>query len=183
MGPDQLEARGARWGCTFFEQIAVSREARGWPIMSRYSGPSPATSRQREWFVSYEQGADQILQHYLRIKWDLFTQGWPDPLGRSTAFGIEETISGLHHPTIRQAMYLASPPSMAILEQTAVQRVNTERLALIHCIATHRVWEGLELENSPWKPYPQNRSQKLQIKSSICRQYRRKGRILPPPLD
>ncbi|MCP3667547.1 MAG: hypothetical protein GY696_34485 [Gammaproteobacteria bacterium] len=110
MGPDQLEARGARWGCISFEQITASREARKWPILSRYSGPSPATSRQREWFVSYEQGANQILQHYLRIKWDLFTQGWPDPLGRSAAFGIEDTISGLYHPTIKNAMYRASCP-------------------------------------------------------------------------
>ncbi|MCP3667193.1 MAG: hypothetical protein GY696_32655 [Gammaproteobacteria bacterium] len=36
MGPDQLEVRGARWGCTSFEQIAVSREARGWPTIIRY---------------------------------------------------------------------------------------------------------------------------------------------------
>ena len=181
MGPDQLEARGAHWGCISFEQIAASREARKWPIFCRYSGLSPATARQRERFVSYEQGAGQILQYYLRIKWELYTQGWPDPLGRSIAFGIEETISGLYHPTIKQAMYLSSPPTMATLEQTAVQRVNTEQLALIHCTATHRVWEGLELENSPWKPYPQNRFQKLQIKQSICRQHRRKGGILPPP--
>ncbi|MCP3662138.1 MAG: hypothetical protein GY696_06520 [Gammaproteobacteria bacterium] len=155
MGPDQLEARGARWGCISFEQITASREARKWPILSRYSGQSPATARQGDRFVSYEQGADQILQHYLRIKWDLFTQGWPDPLGRSAAFGIEDNISGTYHPTIKKAMYLASPPSMAALEHTAIQRVNIELMALIHCQATHRMWEGLELENSPWKPYPQ----------------------------
>ncbi|MCP3665859.1 MAG: hypothetical protein GY696_25750 [Gammaproteobacteria bacterium] len=54
MGPDQLEARGAHWGCISFEQIAASREARKWPIFSRYSGPSPATARQQERFVSYK---------------------------------------------------------------------------------------------------------------------------------
>ncbi|MCP3664307.1 MAG: hypothetical protein GY696_17765, partial [Gammaproteobacteria bacterium] len=132
-------------------------------------------------FVSYEQGADQILQHYLRIKWDLFTQGWPDPLGRSTAFGIKETISGLYHPTIKKARYLASPPSMATLKETAIQRVNSERMALIHCTATHRMWGGLELENSPWKPYPRNRFQEMQIKQGVYRQHRRMGKDLPPP--
>ncbi|MCP3666962.1 MAG: hypothetical protein GY696_31465 [Gammaproteobacteria bacterium] len=131
--------------------------------------------------MSHEQGADQILQHYLRIKWDLFTQGWPDPLGHSAAFRIEDTISGLYHPTIKKAMYLASPPSMAALEHTAIQRVNIERMALIHCHATHRMWEGLELENSPWKPYPQNPFQKLQMKRSVYRQHCRMGKGLPPP--
>ena len=89
--------------------------------MIRYSGPSHATSRQREWFISYEQGADQILQHYLRIKWDLFKQGWPDPLRRSAAFDIEDTISGLYHPIVKNAMYRARPHSMSTLEHTAVQ--------------------------------------------------------------
>ncbi|MCP3665927.1 MAG: hypothetical protein GY696_26090 [Gammaproteobacteria bacterium] len=51
MSPDKLEARGTRWGCISFEQIAVSREAREWPTMIRYSGSSHATSRQRDWFI------------------------------------------------------------------------------------------------------------------------------------
>ncbi|MCP3667194.1 MAG: hypothetical protein GY696_32660 [Gammaproteobacteria bacterium] len=106
-------------------------------------------SRQRDWFISYKQGADQILQHYLRIKWDLFKQGWPDPLRRSAAFGIEDTISGLYHPTIKNAMYRARPPSMSTLEHRAVQRVIAERIDLIHGTATNRMWKGLELENSP----------------------------------
>ena len=127
--------------------------------MIMYSGPSHATSKQQDWFVSYEQGADQILQQYLRIKWDLFKQGWPDPLGRSTAFGIEDTISGLYHPTIKNAMYRARPPSMSVLELRAVQRVRAERINLIQGTAAHIMWKGLELENLPWTPYPINRRQ------------------------
>ncbi|MCP3662451.1 MAG: hypothetical protein GY696_08160 [Gammaproteobacteria bacterium] len=98
MGPDQLEARGARWGCISFEQITASREARKWPILSRYSGPSPATARQRERFVSYEQSADQVLQHYLRIKWDLFTQGWLDPLSAAPPSGSKRSSAGSTTP-------------------------------------------------------------------------------------
>ena len=181
-GPDQLEARFAHWGCTSFEQIAVSREAREWPIMIRYSGPSHSSSRQREWFISYEQGADQILQHYLRIKWDLFKQGWPDPLGRSAAFGIEDTISGLYHPIVKNAMYRARPPSMSTLEHTAVQRVTAERIALIHCTATHRMWRGLELENSPWTPHPRNRGQRRQVRASAWREPEQPACLAAPEL-
>ena len=124
MSADQLEDRDARWGCISFEQIAVSREARGWPTMMMYSRPSPATSQHRDWFVSYEQGADQILQHYLMIKWDLFKQGWPDPLRRSTAFGIEDTISGLYHPIVRNELNRARPPSMSALEIRAARQTS-----------------------------------------------------------
>ncbi|MCP3664502.1 MAG: hypothetical protein GY696_18765 [Gammaproteobacteria bacterium] len=49
MSADQLEDRGARWGCISFEQIAVSREARGWPTMMMYSWPSLAKSQHRDW--------------------------------------------------------------------------------------------------------------------------------------
>ncbi|MCP3663300.1 MAG: hypothetical protein GY696_12535 [Gammaproteobacteria bacterium] len=101
MSPDQLEDRGARWGCISFEQIAVSREARGWPTMMMYSRPSHATSQHQDWFVSYEQGADQILQHYLRIKWDLFKQGWPDPPHRQECY--EPGTPTLHVSTRAQS--------------------------------------------------------------------------------
>ena len=97
MSADQLEDRGARWGCISFEQIAVSREARGWPTATMYSGPSPVTAQHRDWFISYEQGAYQNLQHYLKTKWGLFEQGWPVPIRCSTAFCIEDTISGLYN--------------------------------------------------------------------------------------
>ncbi|MCP3667038.1 MAG: hypothetical protein GY696_31865 [Gammaproteobacteria bacterium] len=33
MSADQLEDRGARWGCISLEQIAVSRKARGNPVL------------------------------------------------------------------------------------------------------------------------------------------------------
>ncbi|MCP3662184.1 MAG: hypothetical protein GY696_06770, partial [Gammaproteobacteria bacterium] len=111
----------------------------------------------------------------------MFKQGWPDPLGRSAAFGIEDTISRLYHPTVKNAMYRASPPSMATLEHTSIQRVNIERMALNNCHATHRMWKGLELESSPWKSYPQNRCQELQIKRMTYPQKRRRGKVLHPP--
>ncbi|MCP3660884.1 MAG: hypothetical protein GY696_00060, partial [Gammaproteobacteria bacterium] len=149
MSADQLEDRDARWGCISFEQIAVSREARGWPTMMMYSRPSPATSQHRDWFVSYEQGADQILQHYLMIKWDMFKQGWPDPLRRSTAFGIEDTISGLYHPIVRNELNRARPPSMSALEIRAARLVIAKRTHLFQGRATHRIWQGL-----PWTSYP-----------------------------
>ncbi|MCP3664688.1 MAG: hypothetical protein GY696_19720 [Gammaproteobacteria bacterium] len=48
MSAVQLEDRGARWGCISFEQLAVSREARGWPTATMYSGPSPVTAQHRD---------------------------------------------------------------------------------------------------------------------------------------
>ncbi|MCP3666809.1 MAG: hypothetical protein GY696_30650 [Gammaproteobacteria bacterium] len=139
MSADQLEDRGACWECISFKQIAVSREARGWPTMMMYSGPSPVNAQHRDWFISYEQGEDQILQHYLMVKWGLFKQGWPDPLRHSTAFGIEDTISGLYHPIVRNELNRARPPSMSSLEIRAAQLVIAERTHLIQGRATHRI--------------------------------------------
>ena len=43
------------------------------------------------------------------------------------------------------------------------------------------MWKGLELESSPWKPYPQNRCQELQMKRRTYPQKRRRGEGLHPP--
>ena len=75
LSADQLEDRGARWGRISLRQIAVSKEARGPPVATLYSVLSPEIIRQRDLFVSYEQGADQALHHYLNVKWGLFEQG------------------------------------------------------------------------------------------------------------
>ena len=138
MSADQLEDRGARWGCISFEQIAVSREARGLPVATMYSSPSPETIRHRDLFVSYEQGTYQILQHYLKIKWGLFEQGWPDPIRRSTAFCIEDTISGLYNPAVRNGLNRARPPSMSSLQIRAARLVEAERTHMIRGRSTYK---------------------------------------------
>ncbi len=48
---------------------------------------------------------------------------------------------------------------MSVLELRAVQQVIAERINLIQGTAPHSMWKGLELENSPWTPYPINRRQ------------------------
>ncbi|MCP3666953.1 MAG: hypothetical protein GY696_31415 [Gammaproteobacteria bacterium] len=94
MSADQLEDRGARWGCISLEQIAVSRKARGLPVATLYSSPSPETIQQRDLFISYEQGADQTLKHYLKVKWGLFEQGWPDLSGGASPLASKTPSSG-----------------------------------------------------------------------------------------
>ncbi|MCP3666854.1 MAG: hypothetical protein GY696_30900 [Gammaproteobacteria bacterium] len=143
MSADQLEERGARWGCILLEQIAVSREARGLPVATMYSSPSPETIRHRDLFVSYEQGTYQILQHYLKIKWGLFEQGWPDPVGRSIAFCIKDTISGFYNPVVRNGLSRARPPTTSYLQIRAALLEEAERTRLIQGNSTNEFWQGL----------------------------------------
>ncbi|MCP3667037.1 MAG: hypothetical protein GY696_31860, partial [Gammaproteobacteria bacterium] len=124
-----------------------------------YSSPSPKTIQHRDLFVSYEQGADQTLQHYQKVKWGLFEQGWPDPIGRSIAFGIEDTINGFYNLTVRNGLNKERPPTMSRLQVRAVRLVKAERTCMIHCKFTNESWQGLELQDSPWILHPITRKQ------------------------
>ncbi|MCP3665179.1 MAG: hypothetical protein GY696_22220 [Gammaproteobacteria bacterium] len=66
------------WGRISLEQIEVSMKARGPPGVALYSDPDPVAIEQRDLFLSYQQGMDQAITHYLNVKWSLFEQGWPD---------------------------------------------------------------------------------------------------------
>ncbi|MCP3661942.1 MAG: hypothetical protein GY696_05495 [Gammaproteobacteria bacterium] len=154
MSADQLEDRGARWGHISLRQIAVSKRARGPPVVTLHSVPDPEIIRQRDLFLSYEQGADQALNHYLNVNWGLFEQGWPDPTRRSIAFGIEDTVNGIQNRAVRNGLDKECMATPSDLRVRAVQLVKTERTHMIYDQSTNRSWQGLELQGDAWLPRP-----------------------------
>ncbi|MCP3666889.1 MAG: hypothetical protein GY696_31085 [Gammaproteobacteria bacterium] len=141
MSTDQLEDRGPHWGRISLRQIAVSKEARGPPVVTLHSVPDPKIIQQRDLFVSYKQGAYQALNHYLNVKWGLFEQGWPDATLCSIAFGIEDTMNGIRCGLGKECM-----ATMSDLRVRAVRLVKTERTHMIYGRSTNRSWQGLELQ-------------------------------------
>ena len=91
-------------------------------------------------FVSYEQGADQTLQHYLKVKLGLFKQGWHDPIERSIAFGIKDTINGFYNLVVRNCLNKERLPTMSCLQARAVRPVKAERNRMIHGKFSNESW-------------------------------------------
>ena len=126
----------------------------GPPLVALYSDPDPGAIKQKDLFLSYQQGIDQAITHYLNVKWSLFEQGWPNPARRSIAFGIEDNVNGIHNRTIRKSLDKECVATFSALFSRVVQRIKTERTHMSYGKSFNKSWQGLELQGDAWVTPP-----------------------------
>ncbi|MCP3664962.1 MAG: hypothetical protein GY696_21110, partial [Gammaproteobacteria bacterium] len=142
----QLEDRAARWGHISLEQLEARMDARKQPGIALYPGTDPGSTEQRDLFRSYKQGMNQAVTHYLKVKWSLFEQGWPDPTRRSIAFGIEDIVQGIYNRAVTCSLDKECVRTFQDLLDRAVVQVWRERRAMHDGKSCNQSWHGLDLQ-------------------------------------
>ncbi|MCP3666003.1 MAG: hypothetical protein GY696_26485 [Gammaproteobacteria bacterium] len=134
------------------EQIETSMEARKQPGVYFYPETDPGSTKQQDLFRSYQQGMDQVVTHYLNVKWSLFEQEWPDPARCSIAFEIEDAVQGIHNRAVRCSLDRDCVETFQVLCSRSVHQVMRERKTMRDRKSWNQSWHGLELQGDAFVP-------------------------------